>query len=312
MRILIFLGFCIFTVYTAHPVAAFLHGTSSSGKSSLSQHIAAHENWKVVASLYWDYFPQYLHKSFPAEFACISAAIEHESITHAVRRNNRIFKQEITDSQKQNALEAINTIQNIFSDFNTRNEHMNKFKEYTFDRLQTCLKSNAHTLIDLGWYVKIEDVQKIYPGPIVQFLAYCSLNEIIHRIVKRNQEAAARNITFNSRFFMEGLTAFLRLYDITDQPTGAIDTLTKESLEQSLNLVTEHINKNQQPSNDNRFIVKEFTLSEFEQYKTSLLKKFENATTLYVVPRIHYDILIRTEQLSPKECAQKIIEYHTK
>lgn len=180
--------------------------------------------------------------------------------------------------------------------------HMREFRQYTYDVLTKCFKSGRSTLIDLSWYVSMEDIAKFYDGPILQALIYCPFDEVIQRIARRNQEAAVHNMAFNRRFFKEGVSFFLGCYDFNEDPAGAVDMISKDSCERIFEFIASQIKA--QPLN-----AKEFSASELEEQKNIFLQKFANTSKLYVVPRCAYDIFINTQELSPEAAAQKIIEF---
>lgn len=301
MLALMTLALCTLFTQAAQQKIVFLYGTCSAGKSSLSAHIASQENWKVVASLYWDYLPQIIEERFPEQYMYITQAISHENITYAVYRNYIVFNDDASDIQKDKALESMYVVQDaLLKNQDAHKAHMQEFKQYTYDVLTSSFASGMSTVIDLAWYVCLEEIKELYDGPITQALVYCPFEVVMQRIVQRNQKAVADDTAVNRRFFKEGISTFLRLYDFSEDARGAIDTISQDSLEQTFELIAAHIGE-QHPH------IKELSLIELEEQKARLLEKFVHASTLYVVPRIVYDVLVNTQELAPLAAAEKII-----
>ena len=133
---------------------------------------------------------------------------------------------------------------------------------------------------------------------------------MIHRIMTRNGEAFKSRNCRNHRFFKEGMRGFLRLYDMIPKENGSVDTIDKETVEKILQFVKQEL----KPPPDlvkNKFITKEFSTAQFEQYQQELLEKFKNHKRLYVVPKKKYDHILKTNKMNPKECAQHILNFVT-
>ena len=307
LNIFVWLSFTCHTNLEA--VLVFLDGTSSVGKSSICTQIRTYEQWGVVASLYWDWGQQNLKALFSAEFSKIQKALSSDNIIHALRRNIIVFNEKATKCQKEEALQSIKNIQLVLdssTDTELNDWHMKEFRSFSSNVLQDQLVRNEHVLFDGSWYTDLDGLH--IKDKIYSILVYCPFSEMIYRIIKRRKEAFDSRNVINHRFFREGLKGFMRLYDLTSECDGAIDMITQKEIEEVIELV-ESMYDPSKVSGKTRFVVREFSFEQFEEYCKNLLAKFEGHEKLYVVPKKQYDLIIRSDLTSPIECAKRIIDF---
>lgn len=292
-----------------HAEVFFLDGTSSVGKSGIATILRRQEHWGVVASLYWDWSPSKLAELFPDDVTAINIAIAPENVVHALRRDIVVFRQECSRKQKDCALKSIERIRTAFGSEqgdSLYNQYMNEFNEHSFAKLQECASTKRHVLVDGSWYLKQEN---ILPEMVKHsVLVYCPFDVMINRIIGRNKQCFETGSVINHRFFSEGMRAFLKIYVVSSEQKGAIDTIDKARVQQALQLVESRLRPSAR-SAKKRYIVQEFSQEQFEEYKRELLAKFEHSETLYVVPKQHYDLAIRTDSMDSVACAQQIINF---
>ena len=112
------------------------------------------------------------------------------------------------------------------------------------------------------------------------------------------------------RFFRHLLRNFNERYTLNITPDKAIDCLSRDVVEQTLDLVEVSLVKSlHADGNACQFTRGEFSSQQFLTYKHTMLNLFTN-NQMYVIPRFSYDLLIRTDHNTPDECAQALLNYH--
>jgi len=293
---------------TIHSTAlVFLQGASRSGKSSICDIIEQHENWNMVGSVYFSYCLWAFNELFPAAFACIKSGIETRNIRHAITRNIFIFKENVSEESKKSIILASQKIQDHFKDPAVYAHHRKEFSDFSLREICNNLKNNTHVLADVSWYVTQESIQSIDPAPSVFCaLAYCPFTVAIDRLLARNKISQETGNIMNYRFFIEPLKSFLSLYDLNIEEKNAIDVVEKTTFLACLDNIELHLPHEATIIADSGFMMQELTCEQLQEHREIFLKKFENNEKLYVVPKIKYDILLRTDRLTPQECAEQI------
>ncbi len=308
IKIYTYLLFFIALHFTSlHAIFFFLEGTCSSGKSSICHLLKQDNEFTIIASLYWDWGVKKLTELFPLEIASIEKAIIQKNMIHALRRNIIIFKKNSTKTQQNNALKAIKKIQNYFTGL-SYHEHMKEFKKYSLVKIYESIASHdKFTIIDGCWYLNETDILpnvKTYT-----ILAYCSFGEMIHRIASRNKTAFLEKNIINHRFFKDGMVSFFKFYTLSSTKDNAIDTLDKITVQKYLNFVELQLSNSNHFALDNEYIIQEFTQKEFQSYATNLLQIFQDQDLLYVIPKKHYDLILKTDNIEPRINTLNIVNF---
>lgn len=289
----------------------FLQGTSRSGKSSLCSQIELYENWDVVGSVYFSYCLSVFNEFFPAQFACIKEGIEDENIRHAVTRNLFMFKKDVNEDLKQEIRNAAQKIQNYFNDPLIYACHKQDFSNFSLNEIARRIKNGMNVVADVSWYVPQESIQNICPTPtIFTALVYCPFPLVIDRLCERNKKDLDTDSIMNYRFFIEPLTSFISLYDLCAENYGAIDIIEKTTFFACLDIIESHLSHNAIEIHANSgFMMQELSQSQLNEFRAQFLKIFGNNKSLYVVPKLPYDLVLKTNEYTSQECAEQIIAY---
>lgn len=296
----------------------FLHGTAGAGKSSLCNEIVTFDNtWRMVSEddIYYSEAVLYWKREFPEELKAIENAIDSENILHAVMRTQILFKASATKEQRLKAKEAILTVQKNLDARKQSDECEEKgsWSATLRDYITQLIIDTAqeHNVVIETWFLKPEHVQKVTQvHDIKHVIAYCSFEEIIKRTIKRNCEALmeGKDIS-NLRFFHQALKSFSGLYEISCAAEGSIASLDQASIVHGLDIIEVCLQDSPLAIGSyNTFTRGEFSLEEFQEYRKKLLDKC-GSKTVYVVPKFHFDLVVRTDKKSLFECAQEIIQF---
>lgn len=311
MKTIQFILFLMITTKTINTQSVvFLEGSSRSGKSSICSAIKDFYGWESISSLYLYYCHETFFKIAPQAFTCIQKFIDKENITHAITKNIFIFKDPITEEQKNTVKNSVKEIQTYFNETTFCDKHMNDFCAYARTVLHNYLDNGLHVLADTSWYISKTDAEKINPSiKIINTLAYCPLHIIIDRILYRNKISLETGDVMNYRFLKEPLLSFKSLYNLSSQPTDGIDILEKNTFLRCLESIEQHLPNITQSDTVSDFIMQELTIQQLKTYRAQFLEKFESLDILYVVPKKKYDIILKTNMLTPQESALQITQY---
>lgn len=289
-----------------------LQGASRCGKSTICKSIEKHENWKSITSVYFDYAQNVFNALFPKEFECIKSGIESHNIRPAISSNYYFYKPNLDVKQKENVKKAVDTIQNHFKDSVNYKNHKEEFNTYSINLIQNNLKNGFNIITDIGWHVGKEKIQAMSDDFVQVFsvLLYCPFSDIINRLFEINKECLKNNNFSNYRLFIEPLKSFTHFYDFSYESKDSIDELDKNEFIKVLTEIEQYLPRNVSDENS-RFIMNEINSKELIEFKNNFLKQFPENQTIYIIPKVKYNLLIRTDKCTPEECINKIIE-HTK
>ncbi len=288
----------------------FLQGTSRSGKSSICTAFEKYTDWDAIGSVYFSYCLQVFNELFPEEFSCIKKGIKAKNIRHAITRNLYLFKQNVNEKNKKLIRFAAQKIQHHFSDPVLYAHHKEEFSLFSLNEIRKSLNRGLHVLADVGWYVTKEKIQTLQPSPtIFCVLVYCPFNIVINRLIQKNQLSLETGDIMNYRFFIEHLKSFSSLYDLTTDTNKAIDTIDKSTFLTCLNEIETHLPNHTKSGGFSGFMMQELSRAELKEHRNAVLKQFGSHETLYVAPKMSYDQILRTDEYSPEECAEKITTF---
>jgi len=305
--------FCYnFSLYATGTVV-FLHGTSCAGKTSICSALATQDSWKVVDedTLWYQQAAFWWHNEFPQEFSIIAEAIAPDNIFHALMRNQILFKLGV-DEEQQTKVRTI--IDNIQKKLNTENvvviaAKKEKNEQLKIHILETIKKyaQNFNIIVDT-WLLKPTDIEQIQSFcSTINVLAYCPFNDLVKRILIRNNKALLNDHDISSmRFFHQALKSYMGLFEFSHLKEGAIDCLSKIDALHALNFTELAMNQNHYSTGASQIFTRgEFSTEQFQDYKKQLLAKFKDSDELFVIPKITAH-LIRTDQCTPEEAASVV------
>ena len=290
----------------------FLYGAASAGKSSLSEALSKHESWKVVSEddIFCEHLALRLKEEFFNEYEAIVQAVDVTNLLHAVMRNQILFKSDAAENSRDRARKAIVLIQNELNsrprDSKNQNSWSNRLRQKITDIILG-LAATHNVMVDT-WFIKPEHVAQISQRyKVHNVLAYCPFLGIIQRTIKRNSDALLMGKdVWSLRFFHQALKSFIGLYDLSDNSKDSLDVLDKETAVHGLDIVSLCVHDSPHATGATQAFTRgEFSLEEFEQYRQDLLRRFVSER-VYIVPKLKIDMVIRTDKLSPSDCAKAI------
>lgn len=303
-----------FIVHTVHAKVVFLHGTACAGKTSLCHAMIKQSNkWKYISEddIYFEKVALRWAQEFPHEFSVIQTAIDSRNIFHALMCNQILFQPHASNEERIKAEEAIKRIQIIFNtqpiNENNYQSWNNALREYI---TQTIIDTAAdyHVIVDTV-FLKEESLENIsQQHDIIHIIAYCPFLDMIKRVMRRNYQAFMNGEDIsNIRFFHQALYSFLKLYDFSDNPEGAIDILYKKDVIHGLDLVRLCLQNSLEATGATlRFTRGEISINEFEEYRRKILSYF-TSDKVYIIPRIPVDRVIRTDHTTSVDAARFIL-----
>jgi cytidylate kinase len=288
----------------------FLHGTACSGKTSLCREFLGHDEWRVVSEddIFYERAAVRWQHEFPQEFKIIEEAIDKENILHAVMRNQILFRAQASDALRRQAKAAIGLVQEKLDGVSREkredpNSWSNMLRRHITQTIIDLAKTN-NVIVDT-WFIKEGHIAEIAQQCEVMHVAvYCPFSDIVKRTMKRNYEALMNGKEISSlRFFHQTLNSFIGLYKFSDFESGSIDTLEKDAVVHGCDIVSLQLRDSANATGATKAFTRgEFSLQEFEEYRQNLLAQFKSVI-VYVCPKFKADVIIRTDQNSPAECA---------
>lgn len=84
----------------------------------------------------------------------------------------------------------------------------------------------------------------------------------------------------------------------------------RQSIEKAFEIVDKNISESAHTAGAVKpFARGEFSKDQWHDYKADLLHQFHENDIAYVISKSPFDLLLRTDQASPKDCYAKILEY---
>lgn len=288
----------------------FLQGTSRSGKSSICTEMEQFKNWETVGSVYFSYSYKAFDEQFPEIFADIKDGIEFENIRHAITRNIYIFKKNVNEEQKGKIRQCSQHIQRYFENPDFYLSHMKEFSAFSLNEISNKVTNGMHVLADVGWYVSQENVKNLTPtSNVFSVLVYCPIDIVLDRLLDRNRISLETDNMMNYRYFFEPLSSFSSLYDLSPDDINSIDILKKSTLFACLDKIETLLPTDSKARSTSKFMMQEMTHEQLRKYREDFLAKFGDYEVLYLKPQKKYDLLLRTDGHSSRECAEQIIEF---
>lgn len=312
-RFILILLFVLFTREASceeinHATIIYFKGTCSSGKSTLIKSLSK-DNLEIVDedALVHEAYIAATKTRFPLEYAVIIRAIEKDNIYNSLRTKDRVFKndateKEISDAEKAilNILEELNQPQNMC----WKQKISQSITKQCLDKITLALQENKNVLLD-AWYIKPDDLKVLYPNtPIIKVMLYCSLPVAYERLLKRNNNAFIQGNLKEKRLYAQLIGSFCSLYEISQDPTKAIEKVELDELTEIFQLISENLEDEISPKKV--FSFKEISREELQTLQNYFLKPFENGEPCYICPKESQDFIINNTSLETKKAVHLI------
>ena len=292
----------------------FLSGTGCSGKTSVCNELEQNDAWTVVSedNIFGEQAVRHWKKKIPQKFRLVAQAIDEKNLFHAIERDQILFKYHASEDERMAAQQAVATIQEYLNN-QTKSEQEKRYAILRQHITQTIinLAYTHHVIVETCCLLKPEHIEQIFrKHDIIYAATYCPFSDIITRNIKRNADTLIRgkNIS-NLRHFYFTLNSFTDLYYFSDIQHGAIDSLDKYTVIHMLDIVELYLHDSPDAiSAPKTFTSRELSLHELGTYRKRLLGIFRS-DTVNIIPKSKVDLLLRTDQHTPAECAKTIIDF---
>jgi deoxyadenosine/deoxycytidine kinase len=307
-QISLLLIFSIITFSTEANTLIVIQGTANSGKSSLCQALNNLDNsYKIISQDDINRKATYevCEKAFPEEMAVIRKTVAYENMWQAIKCFNVIFIPKISEEEKQNTLDAISLIQDFFDDSVHHKElaAMNKrIKHRVMEQLLFYAAVGYNIILDswgyTNWDYELDQVSECF-NHIIKVATYCSLETVIKRWKKRNEEAIKTNNYKEKRFLGQMLKSFFGFLEpsLTDQ--SGVLILTKKDFDMLIEKAIQCIQnfEHKKHLDNSVFSSYEFTYEELLDFKEKMYTKFDfdNVESVIVRPSMPHDMVLCTE-----------------
>jgi hypothetical protein len=296
-----------------------LRGTGSAGKTSLCKElIAIDPSWKLLDEdeMYIEQSIGYFRTYFPQEVASIEQAIADANLFHALQRHQIVFRSTATVQEKSEALNSLYTIRVKLHQCAGNNDITSKawnrnLSAYVLDCINMHLANGFNVVLDSWGLLRSEHVALLQEQyEVITILAYCPLRDVINRTIQRNAHALLTKNLASLRYYRHMLRSFINLYDFEENNSvRALDSITREDINNELDIVSLLLCTQDYPDElSNGFSQVEFSRNQLYDYRVNCMKKFANNNPLYIVPKIPVDFCIRTDNSSPFENCQRLLQ----
>ena len=315
MKKLLFLFIIFFTAnIQTKGIVVFLKGSSCAGKTSLSREFVSRaQKWKVVESdaLFSEGFVKLIKEIFPDEYKIITEAIDKKNLFWALKLRDILFEDSASEQHKIEAARAIDHIRKTLDDPKNRLWYENFKKDlvpFTKQKINELALQGYNVLADV-WGLDADYYDFHRKQGALFVILYCPFNVIIQRFFARNNKTYETKDSQPKRLFYYTLPSFNSRYTITNDTNEVFDVLTRKQAITALEKVKKYLIQIDPPDTPLPvFSRREMNLPEFKVYEYYMLSRF-TSETMYVAPRGPCDFFIRSDQHTPEECAQMLLDW---
>jgi deoxyadenosine/deoxycytidine kinase len=300
--------FSTFIFSTEANVLIVIKGTANCGKSTLCRALNILDNsYKIISQDDINRKNTYeiCENVFPEEMLIIRKAIKYENMWQAIKCLNVIFMSEIDEEEKQVTINAITRIRSFFDDPAHYNQCMaisKRVKHKVMEQLLFYTAAGYNIILDswgvTNWDYELEQLDECFDH-IIKVVTYCSLETVIERWKKRNEEATQTNNYEEQRFLGQMLRSFFGFLEPTSVDQSGVLIVTKKDFDVLIEDAAHYIKnlEHKEHLDDLTFSYHEFTYKELLDFKERIYTKFnfENVEYVELIPSASYDILLHTE-----------------
>jgi hypothetical protein len=285
-----------------------IQGTANSGKSSLCRTLKKlDDSYKIISQDDISRKATYevCEKIFPQEMEFIRKTVKHENMWQAIRCFNVIFIPTTSKQEKEDTFNAISRIQVFFDDPSNSKElaAMNKrIKHRVMEELLLYAAAGYNIVLDswgyTNWDYEIEQINECFDH-IIRVATYCSLETVINRWQKRNENAINTSNYEEKRFLGQMLKSFFGFLEPSLINQASLVMITKNDFDILMKNAAHYVQNfphKKHPDNP-PFSYYEFTYQELLDFKERMRMKFdfERLEQIDLRPSVLYDIALCTE-----------------
>lgn len=257
-----------------------LNGTSSAGKTSISQELIKilPENW-VAISLDDVMIPAFIAEGKRLGFITDEMSLEQQYAQVAEHRS-AIY----VEFDRTNWVQPLRMLNNLVR--------------------QTALSGKSVVFDNILGTLDDSDVADFYDSmqgiEVYSVLVYCSPAYLVHHVITRNHGASFGE----NRNILNPLKQFCCLYTTQDiQTVDSITSLSNKEVEYALHAAADHLFLTK-PASD----IHESIGNVRANYRATFTG-LEHDATLYVASRLPHDFVVRCDVYTPKQCAHRICNF---
>ena len=212
--------------------------------------------------------------------------------------SKRSIKTPLTDTDFDNYFESLKD--DDWTNFET------DIEQQMYANIRKYYLAGKNVIVDTGLFEKDAwepCLRSLHDLPILFVLVYCPLQTLFQFLTKRNQSEDMKE----HRDLDQPFRQFFKIYKKRENSSQVfIDNLKQDQVD----LVIKHIKKTAQQTEKNETELIKF-LKAIDEQMPSIYKKFEldKYKEIEITPVLVHDLVVNTGVLTPKESAQKIINF---
>lgn len=287
----------------------FLIGTSSAGKSTLGKEFASsRENviffehdkrWaqKELAFLTEQLGDPFKHFFTIYDSALIEMSFRNRKCQHIAKRIEESPEQEELISLLDSIKAELGPLRKRFYDETTR--------EF-IEGIPRLINEGKIILIDK--IIMQEDINALSTFDPLYIVVYYPFTQLPRRIWMRNQDAIARNDSYDYRHYLEAFLQYVYLFEARPfSNKDALETLSDTQITHTLSNAF-HLDTHYLDLDDFYILSDHFDLLKYCSNVLATLK-IDPGATYDIVSRFGCDLVIRTDKLNPQEACQRLEKF---
>ena len=293
-----------------------LHGSSRSGKTSVQKALLASDSsWSFIDQdeLWGKGVAQKIKEHFSNEYQIIVDAISIENFFHAVERNLIVFKPDISNELRDNACAALIKVAAEWHDpiKVLRKNFIRDLSASIIQEIVSRVKAGENIIADLPFYHDLQEHLAQLNCKIYTVLLYCPFSVVVERFEKRNNIAIEARDLREHRVYANILPHYLQVYQACADQGDAIGYFEYRELKDCFACI-----RNSAHSLYEMYalampnFVREFNQNQLADVEKEYLQQFNvhEEGRAYIKPKLTYDMIVDTTQMSPQDIARLILE----
>jgi len=283
-----------------NPTIAILIGSGSTGKTSIASAISKiSSDWYIIEEdqLCYKLEREAIYDKFPEEFEIIIKAINPCNVLSAIQNDILLFDESADEETINAAKLALQTI----TSFKRRYRFITQ--EDVFQEIDKGLKQGKNVLID-DWFLNVENVKINFPDiKVLQVFVYSSLFSCHKRFKQRNKKPIS-NLDAARRMYGQLICYYVDLYKLTNQSDHPFPEFNKQQIKRWFEKTSKKVRSNEDDvslgDKAHAVYATEITREILNACRDKLITYDIEEEPVFFEPRMHYDILLNYENLTPE------------
>ena len=290
------------------PCIVYLKGTCSAGKSTFGRTLENQsKDWVFIDEdlIYIRRYRELFAQRFPKEYAIAACAISSQNLYHAFYRNQVVFHDKASESERLAAKEAVSKVQNELEDpknVSWKRDAKEQIRSELVEKIQAAFQQHKKVLLDSWLFTAAEIQARFLSARIIRVLLYCPLPIAFDRLKKRNQEGPAMDNIESNRFTGQLMSSFCVLYSMSKKPKTPIESIAKTVLENQFAAMAREVMKANPKGVKRIFIGEEMPQDTFHKKQVDFMQPYEaeNTDVLSIEPKDAQDVIINNSGSTQK------------